>query len=475
MKKANLAYYYCMALRFYNTLSKTKEDFTTIEEDSVKMYNCGPTVYGVQHVGNLSMFVFTDILRRTLEYKGFKVNQVINITDFGHLTGDNDGNPDEGEDKMSKGLRAAGMELNLENMKVLAQKFATLWKEDLKKLGIHTDSITFPFASDYIPEQISMIEILEKKDFTYKGMDGIYFDTAKFPNYGKLGNINLEGLKAGARISHSNEKRNPTDFLLWKFDKKLGWQSPWGLGFPGWHIECSAMIYKILGEQIDIHTGGIEHIPIHHNNEIAQSESATGKKPFSRFWLHRAHLQIANSKIGKSTGNVVYLSEIIDRGMSPLVFRYWLMMSHYRTGANFIWEALEGAEVSLKRLYNMYLNLGSETGEVHQEYKNKFTEFLEDDLDTPRAIALLWDVMKDGNMSNGDKKVTILDFDKVLAIGFHNLKEEEIPEEIIKLSEEREYARKNKDFKKSDEVRDKINSLGYEVKDTEYGTKISKI
>jgi cysteinyl-tRNA synthetase len=191
--------------------------------------------------------------------------------------------------------------------------------------------------------------------------------------------------------------------------------------------------------------------------------------------LHRAHLQIANSKIGKSTGNVVYLSEIIDRGMSPLVFRYWLMMSHYRTGANFIWEALEGAEVSLKRLYNMYLNLGSETGEVHQEYKNKFTEFLEDDLDTPRAIALLWDVMKDGNMSNGDKKVTILDFDKVLAIGFHNLKEEEIPEEIIKLSEEREYARKNKDFKKSDEVRDKINSLGYEVKDTEYGTKISKI
>jgi cysteinyl-tRNA synthetase len=465
-----------MAPQFYNTLTGKKEEFSTIKKGEVKMYNCGPTVYGVQHIGNLSMFVFTDVLRRTLEYGGLKVKQVINITDFGHLSGDNQGDADIGEDRMSKGLRQAGMELTLKNMRVLAEKYATIWKSDLKKLGIETDSITFPFASDYIPEQIDMIQTLEEKGFAYKETDGVYFDTSKFPDYGKLGNINLEGLKTGARIEHKDEKRNPTDFLLWKSDSKIGWESPWGRGFPGWHIECSAMIYKLLGEQIDIHTGGIEHIPIHHNNEIAQSESATGKKPFSRFWLHRAHLKINSGKISKSEGNTVYLSEIIERGFDPLSFRFLLLMSHYRTGANFIWEALEGAETALKRLYGLYIGLGEvSAGQVSNKYRQEFKTYVEDDLDTPRALALLWDVLKGEQLSPADKKATILDFDKVFGLGFADLKEEIIPEEVIHLLKQRQDARENKHYKLSDDLRVEINRLGYEVKDTNDGQKVSKI
>lgn len=464
-----------MALRFYNTLSREKEDFSPINRDEVKMYNCGPTVYGIQHIGNLSMFVFTDVLRRTLKYSGFKVKQVINITDFGHLSGDNQGDADIGEDKMSKGLRQAGMELTLSNMRVLAEKYAAVWKNDLKILGIDINSITFPFASDYIKEQIEMIKKLEEKGYAYMGREGVYFNTMQFPDYGKLGNIDLEGLRSGARVEHTDEKRNRTDFLLWKSDSRVGWESPWGRGFPGWHIECSAMIYEILGEQIDIHTGGIEHIPTHHNNEIAQSESVTGKKPFSRFWLHRAHLQVNNGKIAKSTGNTVYLSEIIKRGFNPPSFRYLLLMSHYRTSTNFTWEALEGAETALKRLYNLYIELDKEVGKVDKKYQKRFKDYISDDLDTPRALTVLWDLIKDENISKVDKKATILDFDKVLGLGFADLKEEKIPEKIKRLVEEREEARHNKNFKKSDELRQKVNSLGYEVKDTKQGQKTNKI
>jgi cysteinyl-tRNA synthetase len=277
------------------------------------------------------------------------------------------------------------------------------------------------------------------------------------------------------RIAENSEKKNPEDFVLWKFDNKIGFQSPFGQGFPGWHIECSAMSMKFLGEQFDIHTGGVDHISIHHTNEIAQTECATGKKPSVRFWMHNEHVGIGDTKMAKSFGDFFKLSKIIEKGINPLAYRFWLLMASYRTKMNFNWEALEGSETALKRLYGLYLGLGDEVGQIHQEYHNKFKEYIEDDLDTPRVLTLLWDVFKDKNMSDGDKKATILDFDKVLGLGFTDLKEEKIPENVKKLAEEREQARKNKDFKKSDELRNEISDLGYLIRDDENGYKISKI
>ncbi|HVM73432.1 MAG TPA: hypothetical protein VMU13_00955, partial [Candidatus Paceibacterota bacterium] len=291
-------------LYLHNTLGGKTERFELPPRvHTVRMYNCGPTVYGVQHIGNLSMFVFTNILRRALEYNDFKVKQVINITDFGHLTSD----ADEGEDKMTKGLKREKMKVTMENMTVLAERYTTVFLEDLIRLNIDTTRIEFPRASAYIAAQIAMIQSLEEKGYAYRTNSGVYFDTARFRDYGVLGGIDLSGQKEGAGLRQGSggqsthvevnpEKHSPHDFVLWKSDAHLGWNSPWGMGFPGWHIECSAMIRAVLGEQIDIHTGGIEHIPIHHNNEIAQSEAATGKKPLSRFWLHRAHIQIEGGK-----------------------------------------------------------------------------------------------------------------------------------------------------------------------------------
>ena len=379
-------------LYFFNTLSGGKERFEAIPHArEVRMYNCGPTVYGRQHIGNLSMFVFTDVLRRTLEYNDFKVKQVINFTDFGHLTSD----ADVGEDKMTTGLEREGLALTLENMRTLGEKYANLFLEDIRKLNIEVDRVTFPRASDFIPTQIAMIKALEEKGYAYVGTHGVYFDTSRFPDYGKLGNINLAGLREGARVDKDKEKRNPTDFILWKSNKKMGWDSPWGLGFPGWHIECSAMIRATLGTQIDIHTGGIEHIPVHHNNEIAQSESATGKKPLARFWMHRAHLQLEGAKIAKSEGTVIYLPDILERGFHPLAFRYLLLSSHYRTGANFTWEALGAAQVAFGKLVALRLSQKVEPGVVSQKWRSEFTGRINDDLDTPGALATEWDIPKD--------------------------------------------------------------------------------
>jgi cysteinyl-tRNA synthetase len=476
-----------MNLSFYNTLTGKKEEFSPKTPGKVLMYNCGPTVYGLQHIGNLSMFVFTDILRKTLELNNLQVNQVINITDFGHLSGDNEGDADLGEDRMSKGLRNEGLELNLDNMKVFAKKYADLWMSDLEKLNIPLDKITFPFASDYIPEQIELIKKLEEKGFTYTGEQGVYFDTNKFPDYGKLGNIDLEGLQAGARVKNTDTKKNTTDFLLWKFDSKLGWQSPWGLGFPGWHIECTAMIFKILGEQIDIHTGGIEHIAIHHNNEIAQAEAASGKTPFSKFWLHRQHLRLDNEKFSKSTGNVIYLKDIIEKGYDPLAFRYLLLTGHYKTPTNFTWEALNGAQTALNRLRNqisLFENIDAESigesiennSESYEKYLMQFKEFINDDLNTPQALALVWKILKDLDIQNLEKYKLVKEFDKVLGLQLDkkpvNKAPTEIPEEVQELITERDQARTEKDFTKSDELRKQIERFGFEVMDTPEGTKV---
>ena len=398
-----------MALKLHNTLSNSLEEFQPLLPGLVKMYHCGPTVYGKQHIGNLSMFVFTDILRRTIEYLNFEVKQVINITDFGHLTSD----ADEGEDKMTKGLRNDGMEINLDNMLSLGKKYALIFREDLLQLNVETRDTEFPYASDYVPDQIKLIQKLEEEGYAYKTSDGVYFDTSKFSDYGKLGGLFKSNNQN--RVSENKEKRNLADFALWKLNE-MGWDSSWSKGFPGWHIECSAMIIKILGEQIDIHTGGIEHIPVHHNNEIAQSEAATGKVPFAKYWLHRAHLQIGGAKIAKSDGNVVYLSEIIEKGFSPLAFRYFLLNSTYRTPSSFTWEALEAAQNAYDKLKNFVSKVAFDTGKVNEIYQEKFRAALENDLNTPQALAVVWTLIKDKEIDSGEKYTTLVDFDRVLGL-----------------------------------------------------------
>jgi len=463
-----------MALKFYNTLTREKEIFVPINPPNVGFYSCGPTVYNYAHIGNLRSYVFADIVQKTLENSGYKVRRVMNITDIGHLVTDGD----DGEDKMAKGLKREGKPFTLESMKDMAVFYKEKFMEDLAALNIKTPDI-IPFASDHIKEDVEIIEKLIQKGFAYKTSDGIYFEIAKFPDYWNLsGKKEVEENKTESRIGENSEKKNQADFALWKFSglDALGYETKIGKGFPGWHIECSAMSIKYLGEQFDIHTGGIDHIPVHHTNEIAQSEAATGKKPFVKYWLHHEFLDTSSGeKMAKSGDNFITLRTVIEKGINPITYRFWLLMASYHTKVNFSWEVLEGAEIALKRLYGLYLDLGSEHGHVHKEYQNKFKEYLEDDLDTSRALTLLWDVMKDENMSNGDKRATILDFDKVLGLGFENLKKDIIPTEVTKVAEEREQARKNKDFKKSDDLRDKINSLGYEVKDTSEGQKISKI
>lgn len=459
-----------MSLKFYNTLTREKEDFSPIDPKEVRMYTCGPTVYDFAHIGNLRAFVFADILRRTIKYNGLKIKQIMNITDVGHLSSD----ADSGEDKMTKGLLREGKELSLKNMRTLAEFYTEKFKDDLKTLNVEMPDGMY-FASDYIKEDIELIQKLEQKNFTYKTSDGIYFDISKVSDYGALWGGKRNWNKEGARVEENSEKKNPEDFALWKFNKKIGFESPFGKGFPGWHIECSAMGIKFLGEQFDIHTGGIDLMTTHHTNEIVQSECATGKKPFVKFWMHNEFLDLGGTKMAKSSGDFLKMKNLLDKKIDPIAYRFWLLMASYRTKVNFNWEALEGAEIALKRLYKLYIELGEEVGEINNKYQQKFKEYLEDDLDTPRALSLLWDLIKDENISPVDKKATILDFDKVLGLGFENLKEEMVPEEIIKLAEKREEARLNKNFKKSDELRNKINSLGYKVKDSSEGYKINKI
>ena len=468
----------------HNTLSNSLEQFEPLKSGHVKMYNCGPTVYGVQHIGNLSMFVFTDILRRALESNGYAVKQVINITDVGHLVSDGD----DGEDKMTKGLKREKKALTLENMRSLAEKYTDLFLADLQALNIKTDGTQFPRASDYIPAQIAMIRALEEKGYAYAGKSGVYFDTSRFPDYGKLGNINLEGLKEGARVEASTEKRNPTDFLLWKFDKKIGWDSPWGLGFPGWHIECSAMIRAILGEQIDIHTGGIEHIPVHHNNEIAQTEATTGKKPFARYWLHRAHLQIESAKIAKSAGTAVYLSDIVKKKFHPMAFRYLLLGAHYRQPSNFTWDALAAAQTAFLKLRKLVDELPHGGTQFPTPYGARFYERINDDLDTPGALAVVWEMINDKNVDKANVLVGILKADRIFGLNLAENDEEardlyrkelgetvaasDVPERVRELLAQREEARAEKKWDEADKFRKEIEGEGYVIEDTADGPRV---
>lgn len=468
-------------LYFHNTLSGEDELFVLPPRvHTVRMYNCGPTVYGRQHIGNLSMFVFTDTLRRVLEYNDFKVKQVINITDVGHLTSDGD----EGEDKMSKGLKQAKMKFSLENMRAFGEQNTTVFLEDLRALHIDTSRIEFPRASDHIPAQIAMIHALMDKSYAYITESGVYFDTANFPRYGALGGIDLAGLQEGARVAAVSGKRSPIDFVLWKFDTKIGWDSPWGKGFPGWHIECSAMIRKTLGEKIDIHTGGIEHIPVHHNNEIAQSEAAIGKSPLSRFWMHRAHIQMQGGKIAKSVGNVVTLTDVIERGYHPYALRYLFLGAHYRTNSNFSWEALSAAQTAYLRLRSL-VHQAPEGGALAEKYMIRVRERFNDDLDTPGALSVLWDMTKDPELSPATVRATILDADRVLGLDLagtdaradelmrqivgEKVGIDSVPEEVQLLITQREEARSNKNWQEADKLRSQIHALGYTMEDSDSG------
>jgi cysteinyl-tRNA synthetase len=453
-------------IKFYNTLTREKEVFIPINPPNVGFYSCGPTVYNYPHIGNYRAYIFADILKRVLLYEGYKVKHIMNITDI--------------DDKTIRDSQKEG-----KTLKEFTEFYTEEFFKDIKSLNI-LEPTKFTKATDYIEEMVNIIKKLLDKGLAYKSEDGsVYFDIKKFKNYGKLSHLVLEEQKenASGRIKTDEyEKDNAQDFALWKaWDEKDGdvfWDTILGKGRPGWHIECSAMSMKNLGEEIDLHTGGVDNIFPHHENEIAQSEGATGK-PFVKYWMHNEWVLVDNKKMAKSAGSFITLRDLTDKGINPIAYRFWLLMANYRTRINFVWEALLGAETALKRLYHLYIGLGSNIGNIHQEYLNKFKEYMGDDLNTPMALSLLWDVLKDENISNADKKATILDFDKVLGLGFEQAektaKEEVIPAEILKLVDEREEARQNKDFKKSDELRDKINSLGYEIKDSSEGYKINKI
>ncbi len=433
------------------------------------MYNCGPTVYDYAHIGNLRTFIFADILRKTLEYNSYTVHQVMNITDVGHLTTDGD----DGDDKMTRALKRENKPFTLEAMREIATFYFEKFVDDLKSLNISSPQ-EFPRASDNIQEDIIFIQELEKKGLTYKISGGIYFDISKFPSYGKLGNISLDSLKDGARLTINPEKKNPADFVLWKLDSKIGWKSPWGVGFPGWHIECSVMSRKYLGQPFDIHTGGIDLIPVHHNNEIAQSESAYNE-PLAHYWMHGAFVTVNDAKMAKSVGGSITLKTLEDETISAIAYRYWLLTAHYRSPINFSLEAVRGAQNALIRLMVTVSSLPTD-GKVILAYKDRFMAYINDDLDTPKAIALIWDILKDNNQSDADRRATIIDFDKVFGLKLDTIKkseDEEIPDEITALAEAREEARKEKDWVKADALRIEIEARGFVVSDTPNGIKIT--
>lgn len=471
-----------MSLTLFNTLTRTKEPFIPLNKKQVRLYTCGPTVYNYAHIGNLRAYIFEDILKRTLLFNKFKVKHIMNITDVGHLTSD----ADEGEDKMTKGLRREGLPLTIAGMKQLADKYTAAFNEDLQKLNILPPTIQ-PKASGHIREDIKFIKILKENGFTYKTSDGVYFDTTKLNDYGKLLGSTYETNEEHTRVSHS-EKKHSRDFALWKYNPQLGWESPYGKGFPGWHIECSVMATKYLGQQFDIHCGGKEHIPVHHTNEIAQSEAAFNKKPWVKYWLHHEWLELGSEKMAKSGENFITLSTLQQKGLHPLDYRYFCLGTHYRNPLMFSCEAVEGAKIARKRLVDFIVAAQQRAKKNNPSLKHKFrkeltanphyknfTKEINDDLNTPKALAVMWDVVRNAVIDDYQILILLKEFDKILGLSlFKKEKKEKIPTEIIKLAEERLNARINKDWKKSDELRDKINSLGYIIGDTKKGYEIKK-
>lgn len=461
-------------IQLHNSLSGKKETLKTIEPEKVRMYNCGPTVYNYTHIGNLRSFVFADIFRRVFEYNGYEVKQVMSVTDVGHLTDDGD----DGEDKVEKKARQ-----NKKKASEITSHFTKAFFKDIESLNINTEKIIFSKASEHIKEQIDLIKKIETKNYTYKTSDGIYFNTSRIQNCDIFRAVG-DNLREGARIEINSEKHCPTDFALWKFSKpyekrQQEWESPWGVGFPGWHLECSAIAIKHLGEQLDVHTGGIDHKFPHHPNEIIQSECATGKSPFSRYWLHNGFLSLNGSKMSKSEGNFLTLKEIKEKGFPPESFRFWLLGTHYRNPANFTWQGLRGAhnanEKILEQIQTAYLKSKPKTS-PDKKYIEEFKQNINNDFDTPSSLALLWKLLKDKEIEDSTKIATVNSFDRVLGLNLLSAVNEysQIPSEIKDLTKQREKARANKEWKKSDILRDKIKKKGYIVKDSLDGITLKK-
>ena len=459
-----------MDIYLYNTLTRNKDKFIPINKEEVRMYSCGPTVYKDATIGNMRTNIFQDVLRRVLRYNGYKIKHAMNITDVGHLVSDGD----EGEDKMIKSAKEEH-KTPLE----IAEHYTTLFFEDLAMLKIETPEIVCK-ATDHIKEMLEFVEELVKKDFAYETSTAIYFDISKLDKYPVLSNLNLEEQKAGARIEVDPEKRNPYDFALWikaPENHLMKWDSPWGPSYPGWHIECSAMGRKYLGEQFDIHTGGIDLIPTHHENEIAQSKGACGKIP-ANYWIHGEYLLIDGGKMSKSLGNVYLMKDFIKRGYDPIVYKLFSYSCHYRNKLNFTWDGIEAASKSLERLkngYQMHLQGKDEVEDkIVEEYEKKFHKAINDDLNMPLAMGTVWEVVRNEKKSPKLAEL-LLKFDTVLGLEIDKQEEqEEIPQEILDLVEQRRQARQNKDWAKSDELRDLIRSKGYEIKDSKEGTEVKR-
>ena len=450
-----------MALKLYNTLTRKKETFKPIKKGEVGMYNCGPTVYWYQHIGNMRAYIFADLLRRVLGYNQYNVSQVINITDVGHLTSD----ADTGEDKLEKAASKEG-----KNAQEIANYYFEAFHMDRKKLNL-LEPAFWPKATEHIKEQIEMIKILEKRGYTYKTGDGIYFDTSKFRNYGKLSRKVIEELEAGKRTS-MREKKNETDFALWKFSeggvkRQQEWESPWGIGFPGWHIECSAMSIKYLGKRFDIHTGGEDHLSIHHENEIAQSEAALEVHPWVNYWLHSAFLVFGGEKMSKSSGKIKTISELELDGIPALAYKYFTYTAHYRKPLSWNEDAIKGAVNSYNRLKEIAKKLNDSDEKANKKYLSEFEKKINDDLDMPGATAVLWEMLRDEKAKG--KTATLIEMDKVFGLKLLEKEETEIPKGIKEMAEERLRARKSGNWKKSDELRNKIKELGWKVIDEKEG------
>jgi cysteinyl-tRNA synthetase len=460
-------------IKFYNTLTKEKQIFKPIEEKTIKIYSCGPTVYKDATIGNMRTNIFMDILRRVLKYNGYNLKHVMNITDVGHLVSD----ADEGEDKMIKSAKEEG-----KTPLQIAEYYTNRFLNDLELLNIDIPEIICK-ATEHIKDMIEFVEQLLRNGYAYETSTAIYFEVSKLKEYGILSGIKLDEQKAGARVELDEEKRNPYDFALWikaPENHLMKWDSPWGLCYPGWHIECSAMGKKYLGDEFDIHTGGIDLIPTHHENEIAQSKGVTGKNP-AKFWMHGEFLLINGGKMSKSLGNVYLLQDIIKNGYSPLAYKIFCFSANYRSKLNFTWEAIDSANKSLIKLKEAYKrhNEGKEVveKEIVKNYETKFLEAINDDLNMPLAMSIVWEVAKHPKKSKTLAQL-LLKFDKILGINIQEQEKnyaEEIPEEIQELLRERKQARQQKDWELSDILRDKIKEKGYIVKDTKEGMNIEKI
>ncbi|HNZ84055.1 MAG TPA: cysteine--tRNA ligase [Candidatus Pacearchaeota archaeon] len=458
-------------LKLYNTKTRKIEEFNPIKKDQVGLYTCGPTVYWFAHIGNLRTYIFEDILKRVLIFNGYNVVHVMNITDVGHLTSDSD----TGEDKLEKGAKREG-----KTVWDIAEFYTNAFLRDIALLNILKPDILVK-ATDTIQDQINFILELEKKGFTYKIDDGIYFDTSKLPTYGKLWPNKME-LKSGTRVELTEQKKNPADFALWKFSPKdekrqMEWNSPWGVGFPGWHTECVVMSMKYLNIPFDIHCGGIDHVLIHHTNEIAQCEAATGKD-LANFWMHGEHLILKDGKMAKSEGNIILIETIKEKRLNELSFRYLCLTTHYRSTITFSWESLEASNNALDSLYSKIKILKNDTSPIDQKEFDanlkEFTEIINNDLDTPQALAFIWDMLKK-EISDSTKYALLLEADKIFGLGFNNIKEDDIPQEIIDIANQRLDYRAKKDWAMSDKLRDQAKTKGYLIEDTTESFKISKI